>query len=796
MSTSDTSPPPTSAKAKPTTHSHASLSAEDAEELRKLEDAFDRIRNNIPDAPYIVTVPCAEPRYHHWSAEQAASWCRNTPFDPGEERLQYMSFILRDPSDSCFVCRTEVDEERDRRAAMKDKTTPSNASTPVRNNVPKKKITLAAYKSQKASGLLGKPAGGEEKTKREDSRLREAHALPEKPPPTEATSDKSQKRYATALSSLHVEANSLDRPRDDAEAKQSSSPGRAESPPAAKKHRASDSSIDKPSSEPVNDSQSTPHGLPRLLSPILSPHASGLPPLLSPTLPDEIELELEKRALEERQNNRPKENGSSASNDHKSGRPPHISPIKSKAAEKSGDNAKSSKQSLVNDSTKSITAEEKPRKLIVALKYGRKRRQDVERYLRLPPNRKNRPKEHDADDSEAEKPRKMESVKTKVAPPKETPRKSVAQVPEKRPRAVDESLESRPPKRPRAPSNLDLDKKPRTPLPPSQQSPSLSQKSSTQKNQYLTPRKELKAAGMIRSVSNESNSIVVTPGQAANTPSDIKGPTTSVNGKASEAQAWGVHSKKLNELGRRIKHETQALSQPVGKQPPSIKNRKRAAVMSIECILTYMAAYFCQDYRVHLLNHPNTNENWRTMLPLFRYFKSGCQSFSVLEGLRLQLGAIISHRVATVVAHQSATQSGHTEGDKDKESQSSSLGGAQGSTSQLSADKALAVMSENVKYLGSMLGESRGKLSIDALIEQFPKTWEGRTRLGDPDSAPNAPDMSKWEQLQPGNLEGPYFLPLGVETTPVQAVRMGLVFLEEWMKREGVEYKLQLKLHM
>ncbi|KAK7524794.1 hypothetical protein IWZ03DRAFT_33523 [Phyllosticta citriasiana] len=782
MSTSDTSPPTTSATAKPTIQSQSSLSAEDADELRKLDDAFDRIRNNIPDAPYIVTVPCAEPRYHHWSAEQAASWCRNTPFDPGEERLQYMSFILRDPSDSCFVCRTEVDEERDRRAAMKDKITPSSASTPVRNNVPKKKISLAAYKSQKASGLLGKPSGSEEKTKREDSRLREVHSLPDKPPPTEVVSEKGQKR-----------------PRDDVDAKQSSSPSRDESPPAAKKHRASDSSTDKPSTEPINNSESTPHGLPRLLSPILSPHAQGLPPLLSPTLPDEIEAELSKRAVEERRTNRQKENGSNPSHDAKLGRPPQMSPARGKNGLAAGDDeppTKISKTHLTNDATKSTHTEEKRRRLIVTLRYGRKRRQDVERYLRLPPNRKNRPKEHGvAEDSESEKPRKADYVKTKEPLSKEAPRKAIAQAAEKRPRGADDGhLEARPPKRPRAPSNLDLDKKPWTPIPPSQQSPSLSQKSSAQKNQYLTPRKELKAASMIRSVSNESNGIVVTPGQAASTPSDIKGPTTSVNGKASEAQIWGTHSKRLNELGRRIKHETQALSQPVGKQAPPLKDRKRAAVMSIECILTYMAAYFCQDYRVHLLNHPNTNENWRTMLPLFRYFKSGCQSFPVLEGLRLQLGAIISHRVATVVAQQSASSTGH-DGEKDKESQGSSFGGP-GSTIHMSADKALAVMSENVKFLGTMLGESRGKLSIDDLIDHFPRTWDGRTRQNDPDSGPNVLDMSKWEQLPPGNLEGPYFLPLGVETTPVQAVRMGLVFLDEWMKREGVDYKLQLKLHM
>lgn len=178
MSISDTPTPPTTQAAKTTTSS-TSLAAEDEEELRKLDQVYKRISTNIPDTPYIITVPCAEPRYHHWSREQAESWCRNTPFDPSEERLQYMSFLYRDHADSCFVCRTEVDEERDRRAAMKTKSAPSGTSTP-RSDVPKKKISLAAYsKSKQANGLPPKPGSGQDQVKKETP-VSESRNLPEK----------------------------------------------------------------------------------------------------------------------------------------------------------------------------------------------------------------------------------------------------------------------------------------------------------------------------------------------------------------------------------------------------------------------------------------------------------------------------------------------------------------------------------------------------------------------------------------------------------------------------------------
>lgn len=178
MSISDTPTPPIPQAAK-TTASSTSLAAKDEEELHKLDQVFKRIRTNIPDAPYIITVPCAEPRYHHWSREQAESWCRNTPFDPSEERLQYMSFLYRDHADSCFVCRTEVDEERDRRAAMKTKSVPSGTSTP-RSDAPKKKISLAAYsKNKQANGLPPKPGSVPDQSKK-DTSINEPRSVPDK----------------------------------------------------------------------------------------------------------------------------------------------------------------------------------------------------------------------------------------------------------------------------------------------------------------------------------------------------------------------------------------------------------------------------------------------------------------------------------------------------------------------------------------------------------------------------------------------------------------------------------------
>ena len=130
---------------------------EDAEELRKLDAAVDRIRKVIPETPYILTVPCAEPRYHYPSSQEARSWQKNTLFELHEEHLQYMSFVYREHGDSCFLVRTQVDEERDRRLREQKMNGLTNGKVAaLQSSTPKKKISLHDYKS-KQSSLNQKP---------------------------------------------------------------------------------------------------------------------------------------------------------------------------------------------------------------------------------------------------------------------------------------------------------------------------------------------------------------------------------------------------------------------------------------------------------------------------------------------------------------------------------------------------------------------------------------------------------------------------------------------------------------
>jgi hypothetical protein len=145
-----------------------SMSPADAEELLKLDAAVDRIFKAVPEHPYILSVPCDEPRYHYPSLQEAHSWQKNTPFSLDEERLQYMTFLYREPSESCFVVRSQVDEERDRLAALKKKNALSSVpSTPLLKSTAKTKISFGAYKAK----LSGKATSPEKSTNRNMAKL-------------------------------------------------------------------------------------------------------------------------------------------------------------------------------------------------------------------------------------------------------------------------------------------------------------------------------------------------------------------------------------------------------------------------------------------------------------------------------------------------------------------------------------------------------------------------------------------------------------------------------------------------
>ena len=127
------------------------------DDTKDLDARLDRlIRYTLPRSPYLLTVPTDKP--YHVSPHQAGNWRKGTLFSEDEESLQYMSFLARDWGDSLLVTVGGWDDENG--GIMKNNTFKAdgaNAGTsmPQQGQVPKKRITLSAYKDKKKAGGSG-----------------------------------------------------------------------------------------------------------------------------------------------------------------------------------------------------------------------------------------------------------------------------------------------------------------------------------------------------------------------------------------------------------------------------------------------------------------------------------------------------------------------------------------------------------------------------------------------------------------------------------------------------------------
>lgn len=301
---------------------------------------------------------------------------------------------------------------------------------------------------------------------------------------------------------------------------------------------------------------------------------------------------------------------------------------------------------------------------------------------------------------------------------------------------------------------------------------------------------------MARANSTESNSNDVTPGRldtplsrSADPPSSRPAPTsaavtsvsTAINNTVNhsktltDAQIWTRYSKDLNTLGRKIKYEAQAFT---SKPNLSLRDRQRAAVLGIECILAYTAAFYAGDmalYIDHADKKPfNFDATWKTLVPLWRYFLKSTRDFAHLEGLRMLLGAVVHSRIAALV-------------------------GERASKSNLASEELMAnfrLMADSMRDVRVFSNEARLLLPYEVLSTQYPGTFQA----GMASAAAGRDDASKYldvglglEQLQPGCLKGRYQLPVSSDTSPIQAARFGMSFLAEWSKSMGLDYESQLK---
>lgn len=277
-------------------------------------------------------------------------------------------------------------------------------------------------------------------------------------------------------------------------------------------------------------------------------------------------------------------------------------------------------------------------------------------------------------------------------------------------------------------------------------------------------RKELLSHAMRREQSQDSNTThntppaqISTPSLASHQPNGLsKAPSSQPSNKTPKQQAWETEQKRLETLGRELKHAASAyLNASQSDTSGSSNDHKLAAVKSIESFLCYLLAFSCLD-EANLAADPKQSPSyttWRSLHGFYGFVKRNTEQFPPLCGLSCSLGVVYTARILEIAA-QFPT---------DGPSRTSIL--------------------ETHAALQKAATEAERKLDIDKLQEAFPKSWSQRSKT-----------LSATERLESTKLSGGFKLPIGLATTPVRAARAGHSMLQEWLEREKIDYTLKLKL--
>ena len=315
-----------------------------------------------------------------------------------------------------------------------------------------------------------------------------------------------------------------------------------------------------------------------------------------------------------------------------------------------------------------------------------------------------------------------------------------------------------PPSKKNPPAALDLKKAPSTPVPPPAPSPAVPTK---QKSHMVTPVTRKDLLHPRREVSTDSQ--VETPPAPSSTPSEqkrssqpngttAKPPSSIPPAKVATSQAWDAEQKRLERLGRELKHGASDLLS----NKPNSRARRTAAAKSLESLFCYLLAFTCSDRDALVANQNVPIRGWRSLPPFCSFVGRTTQEFPALNGLAPSLTVVIHARILEIAA------------------QFPNEGPSRDSLLELSGALHKAAL------------HADEHLDIDTVITAFPKTWAARSKTSLP--TPSQSEFGEPKKL----LQGAYRLPLGVQTDPLQAARAGVALLKEWIAKEGLDYDFKL----
>ena len=124
--------------------------------LSQLDERLERMKEKLlPYDPYILTCPTT----YRMDTAQAQSWIAGTPFEKGEEHLQYLTFLARDKGDNLLHTVGGWDDGKGGMKPNIHEQKPgarSGTASPMVAQAPKKKISLLDYKKKSTGEAAAK----------------------------------------------------------------------------------------------------------------------------------------------------------------------------------------------------------------------------------------------------------------------------------------------------------------------------------------------------------------------------------------------------------------------------------------------------------------------------------------------------------------------------------------------------------------------------------------------------------------------------------------------------------------
>jgi len=192
-----------------------------------------------------------------------------------------------------------------------------------------------------------------------------------------------------------------------------------------------------------------------------------------------------------------------------------------------------------------------------------------------------------------------------------------------------------------------------------------------------------------------------------------------------------------------------------------------------------MAAYYAQDASLNLCGRlGEVEQTWKTLLPLCLSYARSTKDFKHLDGLRSYLSSVIASAICTHVSRRVATSRPY---DSPQDVPHADL-----AKQHAALVSNFALLSEHTMKMNQHYQEARIALPFEDIQSMYKKAFASREA--------NAKLAKEPERINGARMSGPYFLPLSNDTTPIQAVRFGLKFLDEYCEKEKLEYSLRVNL--